>query len=111
MGPVGGFPLGPQADDMAGDFLLRIGTDVNGQQLEAAHASPYPSAFHFLRTVPFVTEEAASSGAHMFPELFVGKRPRAFPAIFGLFQTVAPEFHHAKERSGFSKISNRKASW
>lgn len=31
----------------------------------------------------------------MFPELFVGKRPRLSGNFFGLFQAVAPEFHYA----------------
>ncbi len=92
------FSLGPHiADDMAGDFLLRIGTDVNGQQLEAAHTFHLIlQLFRFLRTND-VRERKRQPAAVliMFPELFVGKRPCLSGNFFGLFQTVAPEFHHA----------------
>ncbi len=73
------FSLGSHiADDMAGDFLLRIGTDVNGQQLKAAHAFHFIlQLFRFLRTND-VRERKRQPAAVliMFPELFVGKRPR-----------------------------------
>ena len=92
------FSLGTHiADDMSGDFLFRIGTDVDGQQLEAAHPLHLvPQFFRFLRADDVGKGKRQPAAVLIvLPELVIGKGPRFSSNFLSLFQAVAPEVHYA----------------